>query len=768
MPLRVKLFFRKVLAIFSWEIEDLELLQSVAKKVIGTTLGAYIAWHIIATLGWPQIFTPSLYLLTLEMVVISLVAIKLLERYYLVSQLVWFLGLSTLILAAYRNYGRPEIILLFIFLPIMAEVMLGFKPALVLEGCIILLAIFWNRISFIPGLPPNYSTVMILSTLTSTALGWGISYNLVSSIEASSHHYREAVQRLNEAREHRAEISVLLKDVNKANYQLDRLNLMLSYTRGQAEEAREERDRFALAVSHELRSPLNFIIGFSDLMVNSPETYDDLNAWPPGLYDDINEIYKSSTHLMNLINDILDMGKIDANQFNLFKEKIDFSVIFEDVRQMVHTAVANKGLELHIEIEPDLAPVYVDRTRIRQVLLNLVTNSLRFTKQGSITLKALRASPELLKVEVIDTGSGISKEDLPKVFNEFRQVGNENWRRAEGTGLGLSIGRRFVKLHSGEMGVESEPGKGSIFFFTVPFHQQIDDVNVISDAMDEVEPDSKPGGDQEKAPLLLVLAADAFSAGVFVKMIEGYKVTLMTDPGQLYQAVKQTYPRAVIIDEQLAKQTAVRAFINKPPYDLPIITFPLPVSSQNRTTSLPEGVLEYLVKPVPRPVLLETVAKLDLKVHTILVVDDDPSMVRFITQVLKPNKGDEIQIPDDLNFLTALDGQEGLKFLQTLPVGVVFLDLDLTDMNGLTLLNQMQQDKDLRKIQVVIISASDPPATFSPQKQGIFSVLVNRPLNRTELADLVNQTLHQVSPVYRLNDTSSDKPVGSDLEIPTK
>ncbi len=731
-----------------WETEDRELLQSVAQKVMGTTLAVYIAWHIVATLVWPEIFSPSIYLISLFMIIIGFASIRLLERYYLLSQLIWDIGLGFLIITAYHYYHHPEIVLLFIFLPIMAEVMMGIKPTAILVGTIILLSVFWNRLPFIPLLPQEYVIVLVIATLVSTVLGWGISYNLVSSIEASSHHYREAVQRLNEAREHRAEISVLLKDVNNANYQLDRMNLMLTYARGQADKAREERDRFALAVSHELRSPLNFIIGFSDLMVNSPDTYGDLKTWPVGLYEDTKEIYRSSTHLMQLINDILDMGKMDAKQFTVFKEKIDFSLIINDVKEMVHTSISDKGLILLIEVEPDLPPVFVDRTRIRQVLLNLVTNSMRFTHQGSITIKAFRESPELLRVEVVDTGSGITKEDLGKVFHEFRQIGDENMRSGEGSGLGLSIGRRFVRLHSGEMGVESEPGKGSVFHFTVPFHQHIDDVNVITheDTFDTTS--EAPGDVQEKIPLLLMLAVDAFSAQVFVKTIKGYKVTLLTDPAQLLPVVQHTFPRAVIIDEHLADDPYVRSFAENPPYDIPLITFPLPVSRQNRTSNLPQGVRDYLVKPVPRQLLLETVAKLELKIHTILVVDDDPGMARFVTQALKTNSEDEITVPEDYKFLTALDGQEAIRFLHTIPVGVIFLDLDLTDMNGLTLLNQIQQDKELRQIPVVIISASDPPATFNMEKRGLFTVLVNRQFERKELSELINQTLQQVSPMF--------------------
>lgn len=759
MQQRLKTLSQAIAAFFMWESSDRELLQSISTKVMATTVGTYLTWHIIATLVWPQYFSPSIYLVTIELVATTVFTYLLLRRIYLLAQTVWFIGLVTTILTAYSIYGKPEILLTLCLLPIMAEVTLGIRPALILEGAICALVVAWGYLAFTRPLPFHYDWVIIFASAAATTLGWGISDNLVTSIDAASYHYREAIQRLNEAREHRAEISVLLKDVNKANYQLDRLNRMLIFSRAQAEEAREERNRFAMAVSHELRSPLNFIIGFSDLMVNSPETYAKITNWPHGLYDDIREIYKSSTHLMSLINDILDMGKMDAQQMTLFKEKIDFALIFEDVRQMVHSAVESKGLALNIEIQPDMPLVYVDRTRIRQVLLNLVTNSLRFTRKGSITLKTYLAKPDTLRVDVIDTGVGISKQDQSKVFKEFRQVGNQNWQREEGSGLGLSIGRRFIEMHGGEMGVESELGVGSTFYFTLPLKEQVE---VLDEEGQKMEPAVTTGGADEKSPLLLLLAPDAFSARVFAEMIRDCKVTLMTNPAQLYQTVATTYPRAVIIDETMILNSEVQTFLNEPPYDCPVITFPIPFSRQSRTSNLPEGVSDYLVKPVPRQVLLETIDGLHIETHTVLVVDDDPSMSRFVAQSLHSTEGDQIVLPDDLKILTALDGQEALRYLQAMPVGVVLLDLDLSDMNGLTLLNQIRQDNELVKIPVVIISASDPPPSFDLQNRGSFQVIVNRNLNRKELADLLNSTLHQVFPIFTQN--AAQEPAEEDPE----
>ena len=741
---------REISAFFRWDVQDRELMQSISRKLMGTTVGTYVAWHITATLCWPQYFSPSLYLVTFIMIITAVASFYLLPRFYLLSQIAWFVGLITAIITSFSLYHYPAILLLLAFIPIMAEVMMGVRLTVVGDVLMLTSILLWANSPVEVAFPHSYLGATIISIIASTVLGWGIMDNLLSSIEAASYHYREAVQRLNETREHRAEISVLLKDVNKANYQLENLNRMLIYARAQADEAREERDRFALAVSHELRSPLNFIIGFSDLMVNSPETYAKIADWPRGLYDDIKEIYKSSTHLMSLINDILDMGKMDAQQMVLFKEKIDFSLVIEDVRQMVHAAVESKGLDLKIEVEPDLPMIYVDRTRIRQVLLNLVTNALRFTRKGSITLRAYMEKPDILRVEVIDTGVGISKADQPKVFKEFRQVGNQNWQRGEGSGLGLSIGRRFIQMHGGEMGLESESGKGSTFYFVLPIQQQVDALEEIDQTKDQELSGVNKLLVDEKLPTLLFLCRDAFSARVFAESMQGVRATLMTDPAQLYSAVASNYPRSVIIDETLMKNIHVENFIKNPPYDVPIFVFPIPLSRHDHNSNLPTGVNDYLVKPVPRQVMIETVARLEIQPHSVLVVDDDPSMSRFVAQTLRTTEDDAYQLPEDLNILTALDGQEAIRFLQALPVGLVLLDLDLSDMNGLTLLNHMRQDSKLRKIPVVIISASDPPPTFEAPKKGEFKVFVNRSFSAKELNDILTASLRQVLPSFTL------------------
>lgn len=731
--------------LLSRDAEARELLQSSSRKIIWTVAGVYLVWHILATLFWTDVFSPSIWLCTVAMTVTVWAALRLLSRSYWLAQVVWFVGLILTVLIAYALFRRPEIALVLVFLPMMAFAMLGVRGALGIELLVILTATVWNVLPWLVPLPGGYQAGVVIASLAATALGWGISDNLISANETSSFHYHEALARLEETRRHRAEVSSLLKELGKSNYQLDRLNRMLTVARSRAEEAREERDRFALAVSHELRSPMNFIIGFSDLMVNSPETYGPLESWPPGLYDDVQEIYRSSTHLHGLINDILEMGKIDAQQMVLFREKTNLADLMEDIRRMLVGAVEKKGLSLELQIEADLPEIYADRTRIRQVMINLVTNALHFTAAGKITMRVLRQDSHFLRVEVEDTGSGIAEEDLPKLFREFRQVGSQNWRRDEGTGLGLSIGRRFIQLHNGEMGVKSELGHGSTFYFTLP----IEEMNVEEFKAPELLLENAvqmPPREAEDQPLVVFLSVDAFWARIFSEALEGYKITLLTDPGQLYLAVAQYYPRAVLIDQAVQQHPMVQNFLQRPPYDLPVILLTTPVNL-NRITSLPAGVKNYLVKPVSRQTLSQTVQALGEDVSTLLVVDDDPGMVRFVTQSLRSEETNPLKY----HFVTAFNGAEAMQHLQQEPIDAVLLDLDLPDMNGFSVLEGMQQDPRLQKIPVIIVSANDLPQSLINQRKGDFQVLINRPFTRRELAEMLKGVLEHAAPDYSGN-----------------
>jgi signal transduction histidine kinase len=252
------------------------------------------------------------------------------------------------------------------------------------------------------------------------------------------------------------------------------LNRELAAANEKLKEADRLKSEFVATISHELRTPLNSIIGFTKLILN--EIDGPLNELQR---TDLTVIYTSSQHLLNLVNDVLDLSKIAAGKMELHKEMLDFSEIAVGVMSTTLALVGDKDIELIEEVEEGLPTVYADRVRIRQVILNLISNAAKFTEEGSITLRAKRITEEVeldgrrrimpfILCSVTDTGIGIVEKDIPIVFEEFRQLDGSASRRAEGTGLGMPISKRLVEMHGGRLWVESKVGVGSTFSFTLP------------------------------------------------------------------------------------------------------------------------------------------------------------------------------------------------------------------------------------------------------------------------------------------------------------
>jgi signal transduction histidine kinase len=260
-----------------------------------------------------------------------------------------------------------------------------------------------------------------------------------------------------------AEDRATLADMNR---QLVRINRRLREANQGIREADRLKSEFVATISHELRTPLNTIIGFAKFMLNE-------GAGP--LTDmqrtDLSAIYSSGQHLLALVNDILDLSKIEAGKITLNQELLDFREIAAGIMSSAIALVADKSIELKEEIDPHLPPAYADRQRVRQIILNLVSNAAKFTEEGRITLRVKPITDNgksWILCAVEDTGIGIRQEDIPTVFEAFRQVDRSSARRAQGTGLGLPISRRLAELHGGRMWVESEQGVGSTFYFTLP------------------------------------------------------------------------------------------------------------------------------------------------------------------------------------------------------------------------------------------------------------------------------------------------------------
>jgi signal transduction histidine kinase len=255
----------------------------------------------------------------------------------------------------------------------------------------------------------------------------------------------------------RDELGTLAANLNRMNDELGRLYEQL-------ETANRHKSEFLANMSHELRTPLNAVIGFSDVLLE--HTFGELNDKQEQY---IGIILTSGRHLLSLINDILDLSKIEAGRMELELTQFDVEMAVDNTVTLVRDRAARHELTLAVEVAPGLPPVVGDERKIKQILLNLLSNAVKFTPDGGrIGVRAGRVEGGGVEVAVSDTGIGIAPEDQAAIFEEFRQVGTDVMRKREGTGLGLALTKRFVELHGGQLRVESEPGKGSTFTFTLP------------------------------------------------------------------------------------------------------------------------------------------------------------------------------------------------------------------------------------------------------------------------------------------------------------
>jgi signal transduction histidine kinase len=262
------------------------------------------------------------------------------------------------------------------------------------------------------------------------------------------------------------DLQAAIYERERLNTQLLTLNKDLDIARCAAETAYRSKASFMATMSHELRTPLNLIIGFSTAMVEHPEMYD--NQPLPLLYrDDVAEIRRSSKHLLGLINDILDLAKVEAGRLELHTQLITLDGLLHEALKAGEGLLIGRPIKLRREFEPGLAPVLADEVRVRQVLLNLLSNASKFTDAGEIGLGARSDAREVV-VWVRDSGIGIAPDDQPRIFGEFEQIENEESKQRGGTGLGLSICRWLIQMHGGRMWVESTVGKGSAFYFALP------------------------------------------------------------------------------------------------------------------------------------------------------------------------------------------------------------------------------------------------------------------------------------------------------------
>jgi len=287
----------------------------------------------------------------------------------------------------------------------------------------------------------------------------GVFWSTMAVVAFNAEEQRRLEQENEELEERVRQRTAELEEINRT---VQEQNRALEEANRQIRKANRAKSEFLANMSHELRTPMNSILGFTELIKD--EIFGEI---PEAFQEPLDEIHKSGNHLLALINDVLDLSKIEAGRMELHRSECAIERFVESVASTMRPLAEEKGLKVVTSVEEDLPTCRVDEGRMTQVLLNLAGNAVKFTKQGEVEI-GVRKEEERLFVRVRDTGIGIPSEKLEEIFTEFSQADTSITRNTEGTGLGLSISKRIVEMHGGEIGVESEVGKGSTFWLRIP------------------------------------------------------------------------------------------------------------------------------------------------------------------------------------------------------------------------------------------------------------------------------------------------------------
>jgi len=565
-------------------------------------------------------------------------------------------------------------------------------------------------------------------------MGWLSSRGLYTVLDWAWSSQQRANQLLEELRDREGELNRTLVALTEANRRLQRTGHELALARQRAEEARRLKEQFAANISHELRTPLNLILGFSEMMYLTPDVYGDME-WPPTLRRDVHQIYRSSRQLLDLINDVLDLSRIDAARMPIHREPSDLREIIREAVETASDLFRGKDLDLRVELPPDLPLLNLDRTRIRQVLLNLLNNAARFTEHGHITVSVERNKREVV-VSVADTGVGIPPEELSTIFEEFHQVDMSLRRRKEGAGLGLAISKRFVELHNGRIWAESRVGEGSTFYFSLPLPEAEVPVGRLRPGR-PAEPPRNP-----YQPSLVMVDEDPQVAALLERYLEDYQVLPAQDLEGAKTLIEGWHPKALIVNQKPGIRdwwTAQERALQVIPPKVPVLFCSLPSQQWHEREINVQG---WLTKPFSRAQLLEVLERAN-GAREVLVIDDDRDFVQLVRRFLEAMGG-------KYEVRWAYEGEEALARIREKRPDLLLLDLIMPGLDGFQLLEELRRDEELRGIPVIIVTATSYGEDAVAQRGSVIGLARRRGFDTREVIECLQALLDVIEPEYTL------------------
>ena len=484
-------------------------------------------------------------------------------------------------------------------------------------------------------------------------------------------------------------------ELTRFNQELARHAESLARSEEEARKANATKSEFLASMSHELRTPMSSILGFAEVLADGLDG--ELNT---AQREDLERIRGSGENLLVLLDDLLDLSKIEAGFMTLKRENVNLRALAELVLTSLRPLAENRSLYLACD-GLDGLEVAGDAQRIRQVLTNLVGNAVKFTKEGGVTVRARATDDATVRVEVVDTGIGIAAGEHDLIFEEFRQAGQDGKRQPGGTGLGLAISRKLIQLHGCDIGVESELGKGSTFWFTLPMA-----------ARGAPEADAELSKEQSRAlgnlpwagaaqPAILVVDDDDNTRQLIVKRLgeEGFETEQASNGEEALRILRERRPLAITLDLQmplmdgwdLLQALAAEAKAK----DIPVILVSIIDQAQ---LAFPVDRVTYVHKPFTRQDLADAVWAVlpSLAGTTILVVDDDLEIGLLVSKSLSPHGA---------NVDTALSAEVALSHVSRHTPDLIFVDLIMPEMSGFELISRLRARPETEDVPIIVLSA---------------------------------------------------------------
>jgi signal transduction histidine kinase/CheY-like chemotaxis protein len=630
--------------------------------------------------------------------------------------LVW--ALTAVLLAAMVLLADPWLPFLGLALPFVTSLLMaggGFVSAAVIAVATIELVHIEDRIFPV--------SEFVVALAVSAGVAWLTVRRLYIALEWAWTMKQEADQALELARDRQQELNRTVKSLDLTNSLLSRTQRALILAHKQADDARRMKEQFAANVSHELRTPLNMILGFSEVICLSSELYGDME-WSPLLRRDIYRIYQNARHLMEMIDDVLHLSRLEAVGFDLDKGPTRPEALLQETVDVIEDLFRDRAVRLEVEIAPDLPELEVDRTRMRQVLLNLLKNAVRFAEGGSVRLEVRREQKEVV-FAVHDTGPGIPADQLPRIFEAFYQVDGSLGRRYGGTGLGLTISKHFVEAHDGRIWVESEEGVGSTFSFALPVPEDHVPISRLQAARPlELSP-------RLSAPPVLVVDADPAVAARIDRHLEQFDVVQVRDPAQLAERALQHRPHAIVLNAPPHAQDEVFSL------SAPMIECSLPSQSWVANDL---GVAACLTRPVTTEGLLREIERLG-DIRSVLVVDYDLGFCQMVERMLQASgQGFDVR--------RAYSGAAALRMMRERRPDLLLLDEIMPELAGLDVLEKMRQVPELVDVPVILITVTSVVEDALAQQGGSMTIRHRDGLKPQEVLRCLSAVINALQPDY--------------------